>query len=89
MFKITGLIENNTKTLTWDNGILSGDKIALEKAILEDKKDHGSLGMVPSTTKKDYLLYETSAYHLIFQFVFDSILSQENNWTPYDDEGDY
>ena len=55
MFLVTGIINNKECTLEYNNGILTGDTIALEKAKIENTKDHGYIGVLPSVTNKDYL----------------------------------
>jgi hypothetical protein len=83
MFKITGLINERECSLTWQDGRVYGDFEALEKAEIENKKDHGNLGIPPSI-KSNYLADENSAYFLIAS-VFDKFISSENDWP--DSEG--
>jgi hypothetical protein len=85
MFKITGLINDRECTLTWQDGRVYGDSEALEKAEIENKKDHGNLGIPPST-KSNYLADGNAAYFLIAKFVFDKFISAENDWPKVDPE---
>jgi hypothetical protein len=50
-----------------------GDFEALEKAEIENKKDHGNLGIPPST-KSNYLADGNAVYFLVTSFVFDKVI---------------
>ena len=89
MFTITGMFQGRTATITYKDGILTGDQSVIEKAQYENKLDHGYLGMYPDVEKKNYLSYELSADHLLTNFVFESIISEENDWEPYDPDTVY
>jgi hypothetical protein len=60
----------------------AGDKIAIEKMLKENAIDHGYLGAVPSGCefRDNYLSGELSADQLIYSYVFDSVISAEDNW---------
>jgi hypothetical protein len=60
----------------------AGDKIAIEKMLKENAIDHGYVGAVPSGCqfKYNYLSGSISAYGLIYSYVFNSVISAENNW---------
>ena len=81
MFSVTGLISGVQYTLNYEDGVLSGDPIAMQKAFEENKKKHGPLGM-PPCIKENYLEYETSAHMLVTAFVFDKIISRKNDYKP-------
>jgi hypothetical protein len=88
MFKIKGLINERECTLTWEDGRVYGDIEAIEKAEIENKKDHGNLGIPPST-KSNYLADKSAAYFLITAFVFDEVISAERENTIPKDAEDY
>ena len=72
-FKIVGKINNITYTLFWEDGRLQGDKIALEKAQEENKKEHGNHAPLPMVITENYLSHPDSAWGLIMNHVFDSV----------------
>jgi hypothetical protein len=72
-------INKKEYTLTWQDGRVYGDLEALERAEIENKKDHGNLGIPPST-KSNYLADGNAACFLITSFVFNKVLSAENDW---------
>jgi hypothetical protein len=78
MFLVVGKINGEQCQLNYINGVLSGDAVAIQKAEEENKKDHGNLGMPPST-KSNYLEVGDAAYHLVVTFVFDEIISVEDD----------
>lgn len=86
MFLVTGIINNKECTLEYSNGILTGDTIALEKAKIENTKDHGYIGVIPSVTNKDYLQHECAAAALIIDYVFDKVVNTKNDWYENDTE---
>jgi len=94
MFKITGIFQGRTATVKWRRraireGILTGDQDVIEKAKYENTQDHGYLGPVPADVNKNYLSYELAAYCLLEKYVFDSVISEENDWPPYDSDVTY
>jgi hypothetical protein len=60
----------------------TGDKIAIEKMLKENTLEHGYLGFVPSGCefRENYLSGGLSAYALIYQHVFDTVISTKDNW---------
>ena len=78
MFSIVGKIDGEQYHLKYDKGVLSGDLIAIQKAEEENKKEHSNLGWPPST-KSNYLAVGDAAYHLVTTFVFDEIISEEDD----------
>jgi hypothetical protein len=60
----------------------AGDKIAIEKMLKENTIDHGYLGLVPSGRefRDNYLSGAFSACQLIYSYVFDTVISSEDNW---------
>jgi len=92
MFTMTGIFQGRTATVTYKNpppynhGTLTGDQEVIEKAQIENMKDHGYLGMVPDGGIDEYLSYEDSAYDLLQRHVFDSVISAKDDWEPRDPE---
>jgi hypothetical protein len=87
-FLVVGKINGIEYKLRYDEGgILSGDKIAIEKAYEENKKNHGNLGMPPST-KSNYLADGNAAYSLIVSFVFDEVISTESDDNEIPEDAD-
>lgn len=80
MFTIQGLIQDKNYTLTYTDGLLTGDPEVIQKAIAESKIDHGSVGIQPEVIESNYLSQEIPAYDLITRFVFDLIESEDNDW---------
>jgi hypothetical protein len=64
----------------YNNGTLSGDRIAVKKAQAENVKNHGELGHAPSSAAWNYLSGESSAYDLVTRFVFDTVIVETNDW---------
>jgi hypothetical protein len=64
------------------NLAFAGDKIAIDKMLKENTVDHGYLGFLPSGCefRDNYLSGALSAYALIYNYVFDSVISTEDNW---------
>jgi hypothetical protein len=62
--------------------VFAGDKIAIEKMLKENTIDHGYVGVVPSGCefRDNYLSGELSAAELIYSYVFDAVISIEDNW---------
>ena len=87
MFIITGEINGKQYQLKYDNGVLSGDEYVIKKAKEENLKNHGNLGMPPST-KSNYLDCEDAAHMLITTYVFDEVISQENDWPEIPEDAD-
>lgn len=87
MFLVIGKIGGEQYRLKYDNGTLTGDFIAWQKAEAENKKDHGNLG-IPPNTKTNYLAFEDSAHMLITTFVFDEVISTEDDWPEVPDYAD-
>jgi len=86
MFKVKGKINENEYTLIYKDDVLTGDKMALEKAREENKKEHGSLGIIPGQASKDYLDHECAALELVEKYVFDEVIQSEYDW--YDNDED-
>jgi hypothetical protein len=76
IFKTTGILNGKECSITWKDGEISGDHDAVEKARIENMKDHGNLGMPPST-KSNYLADANAAYFMITGLVFDKVISTE------------
>jgi len=89
VFTITGTVQGRTVTLRWEDEVLSGDQVTIDKARYENSLDHGYLGTAPSLKKNDYLTSELPANCLLKKCVFDSIVSEENDWEPYVPGGIY
>jgi len=98
MFTITGTFQGRAATIKYSVAdkddprkgyILTGDPGIIEKAQYENTQDHGSLGIAPDTIEAKYLSYELSAYDLLKWHVFESIISEENDWEPYDPDVTY
>jgi hypothetical protein len=83
------MFQGRTATVNYRNGILSGDQEAIDKARYENTQDHGYLGPVPADVNKDYLRYDLPAYDLLAMHVFDTVVSEDNDWEPYDPEAVY
>jgi hypothetical protein len=79
MFTVIGKIKGRQCQLKYIDGTLSGDTIALQKAEVENKKNHGNLGIPPSI-KSNYLAHENSAYFFVTGIVFDDVISAEDDW---------
>jgi len=92
MFTITAMFQGRAATVTYKNpypynhGTLTGDQEVIEKAQIENLKDHGYLGMVPDGGTDEYLSYEVSAYDLLRRHVFEEVISEKNDWEPRDPE---
>ena len=92
MFTITGMLEGREATIIYNADkddprkgyIFTGDPEIIEKAQYENMQDHCSLGIAPDTIESKYLSYELSAYDLLRLHVFESIISEKNDWEPYD-----
>jgi len=89
LFTITGTVNGRAVSLSWKDGVLSGDRDAIGKANHENIQSHGYLGLVPSGDESDYLSGELSAYDLLASHVFESVISEENDWEPFDPEAVY
>ena len=89
MFVITGTVQGRKASLRWEDGILSGDQVALDKARHENTLDHGELGPVPAQLYSDYLRGELPAHNLLKSYVFDTIISEEDDWEPYNPNAIY
>ena len=81
MFKVEGMIDGTKYVLKYEDEVLTGDPVAMQKAFEENKKKHGPLGM-PPCIKENYLEYENSAYTLITTYVFEKILLIEDDYKP-------
>lgn len=86
MFKITGQIKNETYSLTYEDGKIFGDDLAVTLAREESKKNHGPIGLHPEVIDSDYLSQEIPAYALITSFVFDEVEIEENDWEEVPDD---
>lgn len=89
MFTVKGIINNKELFIKWDNAELSGDAEAIGKALEENRKDHGWLGIGAEQENKKYLDYEFPAHHLIVKYVFDKLLEETNDFTPFDPNAIY
>jgi hypothetical protein len=89
MFIITGTIQGNTATIKYDNGILSGDNSIINKAKEENIKKHGYLGLAPNCKDNNYLSDELPAHALLTKHVFETVVSQDNDWEPFDPKACY
>jgi len=89
MFSMTGTVQGRTASLLWKDGILSGDKIALDKAQYENTQEHGYLGAVPNCLNSNYLTDELPARGLLRLHVFDAITREENDDDPYNPNAVY
>jgi len=86
MFVVKGKINGKEYTLSYKYHKLSGDKTAIKKAITENKKDHGSLGVIPGQANSDYLNHECAALELIENYVFDEVTHCKYDWYDNDDD---
>ncbi|MCQ2273064.1 MAG: hypothetical protein MJZ72_09830 [Bacteroidales bacterium] len=84
MFTVKGIINNKELFIKWDNEELSGDAEAIGKALEENRKDHGWLGIGAEQENKNYLNYEFPALALISKFVFDKVTEKTNDFEPLD-----
>jgi len=82
MFTIKGIINNKELFIKWDNEELSGDTEAIEKTLIENRKDHGWLGVGAEQENKNYLDYEYPAHHLIVKYVFEKVIEETNDHAP-------
>ena len=80
MFYLIGTINNTEYSLSYNNGKLSGDSEAIQKAQEENLKDHGDLGLIPESVTSNYLSNELAAYNLIKNYVFDEITRSNKDW---------
>jgi hypothetical protein len=58
----------------------AGDKIVIDKMIKENTVDHGYVGVSRCAFMDNYLSGELSAAQLIYSYVFDSVISFEDDW---------
>lgn len=84
MFTVKGIIDGKQYRISWNNGEISGDPVAIAKAVAENKKQHGYLGLFPDATDEKYLDYEVPAFCLIFKHVFEKITEHRKDWPPED-----
>jgi len=99
MFTITGMFQGRTATITYklisddpykyNGGILSGDQAVIDKAQYLNKQNLGSLGYWQENVETNYLFYELPARALLARHVFESIISEEDDWEPYDPDVTY
>jgi hypothetical protein len=85
-FTIKGKIGEEEYTLHYENDKLTGDEEAISRAIEENKKDHGFLGVIPGGSDKKYLENENAAACLIEKYVFEEVVFSEDDWYEGDDE---
>jgi hypothetical protein len=66
----------------YGNLVFAGNQTVIDKMCKENTIDHGYLGLAPSECefRDNYLSGELSAYALIYNYVFDSVISTEDNW---------
>lgn len=82
MFTVRGIINNKELFIKWDNEELSGDAEAIGKALEENRKEHGWLGIGAEQENKKYLDYEYPAHHLIVKYVFEKVIEETNDHAP-------
>ena len=58
----------------------SGDKIVIDKMLKENTVDHGYVGVGRCAFMDNYLSGELSAYGLLYNYAFDSVISTEDDW---------
>ena len=80
MFYLNGTINQVEYSLSYSKGQLSGDPEAIQKALEENQKDHGDLGLMPTSVTSNYLSNEHAAYNLIKNYVFDEITRINKDW---------
>ncbi len=80
MFYLIGTINNTEYSLSYNNGQLSDDHEAIQKAREENQKEHGDLGLMPDSVTSNYLSNELAAYNLIKNFVFEKITRSNKDW---------
>lgn len=80
MFSLTGFIDNKKLQITYRDGKISGDDEAIARTLKEANKDHGTLGLNPTTLDSNYLTMELPARILIEKYVFDKIISKTDDW---------
>ena len=54
MFTVKGIINGEQYRITWKDGEISGDPEAIAKAVQENRKPHGYLGLFPAATDEKY-----------------------------------
>ena len=84
MFTIKGIIDGEQYRINWNNGEISGDPQAIAKALTENRKAHGYLGLFPDATDTKYLDYEVPAFYLIHNHVFEKVTEHRKNWDAED-----
>ena len=84
MFRIKGTINGKEYKIVYNNGELSGDPEAIGKALEENRKEHGYLGLFPSATDSNYLNEEVPAFYLIQNYVFEEVTEHRKDWPPED-----
>jgi len=99
MFTITGMFQGRTATVTYklisedpykyNGGTLSGDQAVIEKAHYLNNQKLGSLGCWQEIVETNYLFYEIPARDMIRRHVFESIISEEDDWESYDPDVAY
>ena len=58
----------------------AGDKIVIDKMLKENTVDHGYVGVGRFAFIDNYLSGGLSAYGLLYNYVFDSVISTEDDW---------
>ncbi len=86
MFTIRGEIDRKVYSIKYLDGKLSGDELAVSRALAESNRDHGIVGLGPDALIGDYLSQEIPAHELISNFVFDTITAEENDWEKIPDD---
>lgn len=61
---------------------LTGDTEAIKKALDENNKEHGWLGVGAEQVNKSYIKYEYPAHHLLVKFVLERIIEEINDLKP-------
>jgi hypothetical protein len=89
MFHIKGIYHGKEYEVHYEDEKLTGSKEIVEVIREEAKKDHGFLGVMPGALKDRYLEREGSSLSLIKFYVFEKILSEEDDYPPYDKNVEY
>ena len=84
MFTVKGIINGKTLSLKWHDGKLTGDEEAVTKALEENKKEYGWLGLGAEVVNKNYINDSYPAHHLIVKYVFEKVLEETNDFPPFD-----
>jgi len=99
MFSITGMFQGRAATVTYKlisedpykykGGSLTGDQAVIEKAQNLNNQKLGSLGCWQETVETNYLFYEIPARDMLRRYVFETIISEKDDWEPTDPDVTY